>query len=102
MTGRNRSDRLSDAQRSALWFMFRGGYAVAMPRDASGGAWFVDKARRGPGVRRSVVLALVGRGLVEKHNGVASPVPLYGLTQQGVEVARKVSDEIDPRGEGVQ
>ena len=95
MTGRNRNQRLSDPQRNALWMLYRGGYVVEMPEDVSRGAWFVGKQSKGPAIRRSVVLALIARGLLTQTH--AEWNRLFGLTLHGIEVAREVAHQIDPR-----
>lgn len=101
MTGRNRNERLSDAQRSALWFLYRGEYVIAMAFDPAGGCYFRDKERNGPNVRRSVVTALVGRGILGKIEGtINDSFGFYSLTAAGLKVAREVADQIDPRVEG--
>lgn len=98
MTGRNRGQRLSDAQRSALWFFYRGKYMVLLPADPAETPRFVDREGYGPGVRRSVVLALISRGLISRIESRLAPT--YGLTERGLEVAREVAEQIDPRQEG--
>jgi hypothetical protein len=98
VNGRNRNQRLSEPQRSALWYLWRGHYTISMQSDPAMGAWFVARDARGPAVRRSVVGALVLRGLVAVDGGRKGRLaPYYGLTDEGRRVAREVCDQIDPR-----
>lgn len=88
MTGRNRKERLSDAQRSALWYCARG-YAIHRSLiGPSGACWLRDPAKGESALplHHRVLDALLARGLVESDAQERGAVR-YRLTARGREVA---------------
>lgn len=91
MTGRNRKERLSDAQRSALWYCARG-YAIHRSLiGPSGATWLRDPVAGDSAlpIHHRVLGALLSRGLVE-FDQQAGQIVRYRLTPRGKEVAEGI------------
>lgn len=89
MTGRNRSEKLSDAQRSALWYAARGYQIHRGKAGPSGAVWL--RAPHGGGtlaIHHFVLKALLSRSLVEVDRDAGGSVA-YRMTEKGKEVARE-------------
>lgn len=101
MTGRNRNQRLSDAQRSALWYMGRG-YTLVRGREGAAGSLRLVDLRGGVewgsglAVARRVLDALLSRGLVEL-TGETRTALNYKLTANGREVAAEIRERVEGR-----
>lgn len=99
MTGRNRNQRLSDAQRSAVWYMDRG-YSLVRGKVGPAGSLNLVDYRLGGGwgsrlpIARRVLDALLSRGLVELSSETKTTLA-YRLTGKG----RAVADEVRARME---
>lgn len=92
MTGRNRKERLSDAQRSALWYCARG-YSIRRSLiGPSGAVWLAESRMNGTlPLHHRVLDALLSRGLVE-HEEQVGQVVRYRLTSRGKEVAQSLTE----------
>lgn len=91
MTGRGRDARLSDAQRSALWYLGCG-YRIHRGKIGPAGAVWLKRPGEAGGslaVAHRVLDALLSRGLVE-FDYDAGGSRAYRLTTKG----RAVADEI--------
>lgn len=90
MTGRNRKERLSDAQRSALWYCARG-YSIRRSLvGPSGAVWLAESRMSGTlPLHHRVLDALLSRGLVESDGQDRGSVR-YRLTPRGKEVAEGI------------
>lgn len=98
MTGRNRNERLSDAQRSALWYLGRG-YALSHFDGPGLFPWVMKHGALAESLalRSQVALALLRRGLVAREGRVRFETR-YALTPEGAKVAAEIVAEHERKG----